>query len=149
MSFQIGNVIYVFVIGDSEQAILPAIIKEEVRHKTLTGEKISYKVLIGSPDNPKAKTIDLDKLGNEGEIFGSLEEAQNILVQRATEHARKLCDDARLRSEQWYGNLDMGSSSSSQEGIDPIKLLHEVDGGTPGLVEIKNGVATPVQGNGR
>ncbi|NBP04439.1 MAG: hypothetical protein EBU90_31015, partial [Proteobacteria bacterium] len=55
MSFAIGQVIY--VLSDKTQTVLPGIVQEEIHHRSIDGEKVSYRVAIGPPN--KQRVVDL------------------------------------------------------------------------------------------
>lgn len=154
MNFSIGQVIY--ILNNEKQIILPAIVQDEIHHRSLSGETVSYKVLIGSPNNPKSKIIDLSKLGNEGEVFSSLEEIRTVLVDRLTSFVDSLCQQTQQRSDEWYGRIETEfANNAPQERIDTERILEEVsqpiqNSQSPQFVEIKGGTAAPLQqGNNR
>ena len=74
--FQIGQVIY--VLSNKTQTVLPGIVLEEIYHKRLDGDSVSYKMAIGPINN--RKNVDLAKV--DGEIYGSLEEIKNVLLEK-------------------------------------------------------------------
>jgi len=95
MNFSIGQVIY--VLSDKTQTVLPGIIKEEIHHRSIDGETVSYRVVIG-PHN-KQRIVDLSTL--DGEVYGDLVEVRNVLVARLTAFVDDLCNTTNDRANQW------------------------------------------------
>lgn len=125
MSFSIGQVI--FVLSDKTQTVLPGIIKEEIHHRSLEGETVSYRVVIG-PHN-KQRTVDLSTL--DGEVYGDLNEVRGVLIARLTAFVDDLCNTTNDRANQWYGSVtrpqNSGNGNTQGEKLDPSVLMHEMD----------------------
>lgn len=125
MSFSIGQVIY--VLSDKTQTVLPGIIKEEIHHRSLDGETVSYRVVIG-PHN-KQRIVDLSTL--DGEVYGDLGEVRSVLVARLTAFVDDLCNTTNERANQWYGSVSrpQNSNNTNQQGekLDPSVLMNEMD----------------------
>lgn len=125
MDFTIGQIIYVF--SDEKQVVLPAIIYEEMLHKTMEGTKKSYKVAVGSPN--KRKVLNLSEIN--GEVFCSLDEIKNILLERLVSYVDNLCAETKGKEQQWYGIVQDDNSGSSNlkdssGKIDPGSVLDEL-----------------------
>lgn len=125
MDFTIGQIIYVF--SDEKQVVLPAIIYEEMLHKTMEGTKKSYKVAVGSPS--KRKVLNLSEIN--GEVFCSLDEIKNILLERLVSYVDNLCAETKGKEQQWYGIVQDDNSGSStlkdsNGKIDPGSVLDEL-----------------------
>lgn len=121
--FQIGQVIY--VLSNKTQTVLPGIVLEEIYHKRLDGDSVSYKMAIGPINN--RKNVDLAKV--DGEIYGSLEEIKNVLLEKVNAFVEDLCEQTSLKAEEWYGTEQtsfINSNMNSDEKIDPSTLLKEV-----------------------
>ena len=122
MSYSIGQVIY--VLSSKTQTVLPGIVREEIHHRSLDGENVSYKIAIG-PQN-KQRIVDLSNV--DGEVYGSIDEVRNILISRLTSFVDELCETTIDRVNVWYGqsNKNHSAPSSSSERLDPSVLLNEM-----------------------
>lgn len=121
MNYNIGQVIY--VLSNKTQTVLPGIVREEIHHRSLDGENISYKIAIG-PSN-KQRIVDLSSV--DGEVYGSIEEIRDVLVGRLTNFVDELCTTTLERVNTWYGQSSKSPSSQSvSERLDPSVLLNEV-----------------------
>ena len=85
MNFSIGQVIY--VLSDKSQTVLPGIVQEEIHHRSLDGEKVSYRIVFGPPN--KQRVVDLSTV--DGEVYGTLDEVRNVLISRLTAFVDELC----------------------------------------------------------
>jgi len=124
-NFQIGQIVY--VLSDKAEAIVPAIVVEELVHKKLDGNSISWKVAVGPPE--KKKIVASDELS--GEIYTSLDEIQNVMVKRLTSFVDNLIDGAHKRTEKWYGKITKPLPEANKKSggkIDPADLLDTIDG---------------------
>lgn len=134
MSFAIGQVIY--VLSDKTQTVLPGIVQEEIHHRSIDGEKVSYRVAIG----PQGKQRVVDLATVDGEVYGDLNEVRNILVSRLTAFVDDLCNSTNERVNQWYHNSQRATTATTSNGkLDPAALMNEVAAGTPQV----NGYAKP------
>lgn len=124
MDFTIGQIVYVF--SDEKQVVLPAIIYEEMLHKTMEGTKKSYKVAVGPQS--KRKILNLSEIN--GEVFCSLDEIKNILIDRLIGYVDNLCSETKGKEHQWYGitqeepqhNANLKDANGK---IDPSTVLDE------------------------
>ena len=125
MNFSIDQVIY--VLSDKTQTVLPGIIKEEIHHRSIDGETVSYRVVIG-PHN-KQRVVDLSTL--DGEVYGDLVEVRNVLVTRLTAFVDDLCNTTNDRANQWYGSVNRPANANNNTGagekLDPSVLMNEMD----------------------
>jgi len=124
-NFQIGQIVY--VLSDKAEAIVPAIVVEELVHKKLDGNSISWKVAVGPPE--KKKIVASDELS--GEVYTSLEEIQDVMVKRLTAFVDGLIGGARKRTEKWYGKVTKPTPKGNKNTggkIDPADLLDTIDG---------------------
>jgi len=123
MSYQIGQVI--FVLSNKTQTVLPGIVREEIHHRSLDGENVSYKIAIG-PAN-KQRIVDLSSV--DGEVYGSLDEVREVLIGKLTAFVDDLCSTTNERVNQWYSSGGKPVAQPSTSGrLDPSDLLHEVGG---------------------
>jgi hypothetical protein len=121
MSFSIGQVIY--VLSDKTQTVLPGIVQEEIHHRSIEGEKVSYRVAIGPPN--KQRVVDLATV--DGEVYGDLEEVRNVLVSRLTVFVDDLCNTTSERVSQWYHSTNRTPAAATSNGkLDPAALMNEV-----------------------
>lgn len=127
MSFQIGQVIY--VLSNKTQTVLPGIVLEEIYHKRIDGDSVSYKIAIGPSNN--RKMVDLTKVA--GDVYGSLDEIREVLLSKVTAFVDDLCEQTEMKADEWYGNeqtLFANSTNGNQqtdEKIDPATLLKEMN----------------------
>jgi len=121
MSFAIGQVIY--VLSDKTQTVLPGIVQEEIHHRTIDGEKVSYRVAIGPPN--KQRVVDLATV--DGEVYGNLDEIRNVLIARLTAFVDDLCNTTNERVNQWYhANTRTQTTTTNNGKLDPAALMNEV-----------------------
>lgn len=121
MSFAIGQVIY--VLSDKTQTVLPGIVQEEIHHRSIEGEKVSYRVAIG----PQGKQRVVDLATVDGEVYGDLNEIRNVLISRLTAFVDDLCNTTNERVNQWYHNTQRSVASTTSNGkLDPAALMNEV-----------------------
>jgi hypothetical protein len=123
MGYNIGQIIY--VLSNKTQTVLPGIVREEIYHRSLDGENISYKIAIGPQG--KQRVVDLSSV--DGEVYGSLDEVREVLIGKLTSFVDDLCATTNERVNQWYssGNKPITQSSTNSR-LDPSDLLHEVGG---------------------
>lgn len=123
-NFQIGQIIY--LLSEEAEAIVPAIVVEEQVVKKLDGNSISWKVAVG-PSN-KRKEIDSNNL--KGELHTSLEDIREVMTLRLTTFVNNLIDQAKKRTETWYGQhiLEKAKDDGSGGKIDPAALMNSIDG---------------------
>jgi len=123
MSFTIGQIIY--VLSDKSQTVLPGIVREEIHHRSIDGEKVSYRVMIG----PQGKQRIVDLATVDGEVYGDLSEIREVLIQRLTAFVDDLCNTTSDRVSQWYGGIGRPATSSTNNGekLDPSVLMNELN----------------------
>lgn len=143
MSFAIGQVIY--VLSDKTQTVLPGIVQEEIHHRSIEGEKVSYRVAIGPPN--KQRVVDLATV--DGEVYGDLNEVRNVLVGRLTAFVDDLCNTTNERVGQWYHSTGRSTTTPTSNGkLDPAALMNEVASTTQTNGYAKPVMAPPQQING-
>jgi hypothetical protein len=114
----------IYILSDKNTVIIPAIVLEENLQRTINGIKKTYKVGIGPNGN---KIVDLAKVG--GEIFYTLQEAEETLTERLKIFCRNICEQANQNAMAWYGvSTDFNNPSDNTEKIDPADLLGENNG---------------------
>jgi hypothetical protein len=122
-TFQIGQIVY--LLSDKAEAIVPAIVVEELTLKKLDGNTISWKMAVGPPDKKKI----LASTDLEGEIYTSLEEIRKVMVERLMGYVTNLISQAEKRTEIWYGKQMLAPVSMTEGGkIDPASLIESIDG---------------------
>lgn len=141
-SFAIGQTI--FVLSDSAQKIVPAVVVEEITIKKLDGNQTSWKISVG-PKN-KEKVVDSSRLN--GEIYENLDDIREVLKKRLSGFLDQLIDDACTRALKWYGkkvetksamNSNLYNISEDEEKIDPENLMESF----VAAEENNNAVQTP------
>ncbi len=119
--FEIGQIIY--VLSNKTQSILPCIVQEQIHHRRLDGDSVSYKIVFGPPG--KQKVVDLTRV--DGETYGTLEEVREVVIADFTKLVDNLINEASQRTETWYG--EQGQSNvvaPTGEKVDPQALLNEM-----------------------
>lgn len=140
-TFQIGQLI--FVVSNKSQTVLPGIIQEETVSKNLNGEMVSYKILIGPPNSPRSKIIDLSRV--DGEVYGSAEEVKEIMLKRFTDYVDGICQKAQQNAQEWYGGINTNNQSINVgEKLDPATLMNDINNGQPQYVQIHGNQAIPM-----
>lgn len=124
MQYTIGQIIY--VLSSNATTVLPGIVTEETRHKSLNGEMTTYKIAIGPAG--KQKIVDLSRV--DGEVYGSLGEIREVISARLTGFLDSLLEETSQRVNLWYGDqntpLNGQGAAPNTERIDPGALLNEV-----------------------
>lgn len=134
MSFAIGQVIY--VLSDKTQTVLPGIVQEEIHHRSIDGEKVSYRIAIG----PQGKQRVVDLATVDGEVYGDINEVRNVLISRLTAFVDDLCNTTNERVNQWYHTTSKSVTTTTSNGkLDPAALMNEV-----AAAQQINGYAKPV-----
>jgi hypothetical protein len=120
-SLSIGQIVY--ILSDKAQSVVPAIVVEEVIVKKLQGNQVSWKVSIGPKDNNRI--VDSNRIN--GELFHSLEEVRNVLMERFTDFVNNLCSETEKRTETWYGKRPEFLSSNDEGKIDPENIISSIE----------------------
>lgn len=123
-SFKIGQVVY--VLSDKAEAIVPAIVVEEMVVKKLDGSSVSWKVAVGPPD--KKKIVASHEL--TGDVYTSLDEIREVMTKRLETFVNNLLDVARQRTETWYGKQvpSQEQVETTNGKIDPASLIDSIEG---------------------
>ena len=144
-TFQIGQLI--FVVSNKTQTVLPGLIQEETRSRNLNGELISYKVLVGPPNSPKARVFDLSRV--DGDVYGSTEEVKEAMLHRFTDFVDNICAKAQQNATEWYGGINVNGNqmSTSGEKVDPAAIMNDITSGPvgPQYVHVQGNQAFPAQ----
>jgi len=126
---KIGQVIY--IVSDKSGNVIPAIVAEEVVIRTLQGDSTSWKLFVGPETN--RQVIDSRKV--TGDVYSSIEEVQNILLERLTDFLNGTLEETRQRVKKWYGiylsesekNVAAIASMTDSSGkIDADQLLESI-----------------------
>lgn len=120
-SLSIGQIVY--ILSDKAQSVVPAIVVEEVIVKKLQGNQVSWKVSIGPKDNNRI--VDSNRIN--GELFHSLEEVRNVLMERFTDFVNNLCSETEKRTETWYGKRPEFLSNNDEGKIDPENIISSIE----------------------
>lgn len=135
-SFNIGQIVY--VLSDKAEAIVPAIVVEEMVIKKLDGSSVSWKVAVGPPE--KKKIVASHELS--GDVYTSLEEIKTVMVERLSKFVNDLVENARQRTELWYGKqAEAPHGHMDVNGkIDPASLIDSIEGreSTNQIVKVSN-----------
>jgi len=120
-SLELGQVVY--ILSDKAQSIVPAIVVEELIVKKFDGNQISWKVSIGPKENNKV----VDSTRINGEIYHSLEEIRDILMDRFTTFVNGLCSETEKRTTNWYGKQAKHDSDNDFGKIDPENIVSSIE----------------------
>jgi hypothetical protein len=135
--YNVGQVLY--VISTEHNKVLPFQVIEEITKKTLRGDEIFYKVVYGT-DQTKTKLLSEIK----DEIFTSLEDVRNHLMQNVTTWVNTQVEAARKAANTWYktpdptGLPDDMPSQGMQPSLSDPHTVNTEDGDT-NLVELPDG----------
>lgn len=124
-SFEIGQIVY--VLSEKAEAIVPAVIVEEMVVKKLDGSSTSWKVAIGPPS--KKKIVETDELS--GDVYTSLDDIRDVMTKRLEKFVDNLLSQATQRTEAWYGKQLPKSDQDGQAPngkIDPASLIDSIEG---------------------
>src|SRR5690606_25928254 len=123
-SFRIGQIVY--VLSEKAEAIVPAIVVEEMVVKKLDGSSVSWKVAVGPPG--KKKIVASHDIS--GDVFMSLDEIKEVMTKRLAAYVDNLIGEARQRTESWYGKQieQPEQEESSNRKIDPASLIDSIEG---------------------
>lgn len=124
--FEMGQVIY--LLPKNSNDLLPAIVQEEIIKRSIGGGfSTSYTALCGAKG--KQKVFPIDKI--DGEVFGSIEEAQqkfqeelNIMIEKYNEGVNKVCNEAIKKANAWYSDMNFVNNDSTK--INPLDFLNDV-----------------------
>ncbi len=117
---EIGSV--VFILSNKNTVLIPAVVVEEHVRRTFQGNVVSYMVSIGPP-GPNQKKLEISQIG--GELFGNLNDAHKAMVERLTDFADRLCNEANDRATAWYGNHYQQTPEANSK-IDPADLISDL-----------------------
>jgi len=127
----------IYVLSDKTQTVLPGIVQEEIHHRSIDGEKVSYRVAIG----PQGKQRVVDLATVDGEVYGDINEVRNVLISRLTAFVDDLCNTTNERVNQWYHNSQRAPTAITNNGkLDPAALMNEVAASAPQV----NGYTKPI-----
>lgn len=111
---------------------LPVIIQEENYQKTISGQRVTYKVAVGPPGSQKI--YDLSKMG--GSIYPSISGVRQALSERFNAFIEMTCQNIAQTEQTWYGivstdvdgGLDpaAGGSKQQEEKIEPETVFTEL-----------------------
>ena len=108
LDLHIGQVLY--IVSDKSTKVVPVVVSEQAVVKTLDGNTITWKVIIGPKE--KRKSINLDKIN--GEKFNSLLEAKHMLIKRFEMFLDETTTETEKNVKNWYGvDIDKASSKPS------------------------------------
>lgn len=120
-SYEIGNIVFIL---SNKNKIVPGVILEEIRIKTIKEQRTTYKIGIGPEGNQKV--YNLDQL--EGQCFSTLNEVKTKLLEQLSNYVENICEEAETLTTKWYGSFETEKEPSVQEvkgteKINPETLL--------------------------
>lgn len=91
LNFVVGQVIY--LLSRKDPKVYPALVCEEIKKKSLTGESINYMIRLPTED---LKEVELDRL--DVEIFTSIASAKKAMIEKATSQINFILESAKEAS---------------------------------------------------
>lgn len=119
--YSIGQIIYVLL--SREKSVVPMQIVEEISRKTKDGLQVSYVATFGSGENKESIIISDIK----GELFSSLDEIRQNLLQKATSSIDALLVSAKKKADLWYPHLEVQQQASVQQEPE-VQMIRLPDG---------------------
>jgi vacuolar-type H+-ATPase subunit I/STV1 len=110
MNFSVGQIIYLLTRKDPK--VYPALVSEEINKRSLSGESTSYMVKLPTEDT---KEIELNKL--DAEVFISLDEARDKMIERATGQINLILEKAKSISSV-FDEFITSKENSTQSPLD-------------------------------
>ena len=86
--YRVGQVL--FVILNKRQQVIPVQVNEQVVRRSLSGEDVSYTVLIPAKENDKL--YNLDEV--DGDVYESIEEVRQVMHEHASSIINSITDKA-------------------------------------------------------
>jgi hypothetical protein len=119
MQYQVGQIL--FVVFKDKQSLVPVRVVEEVVRRTSSGEQRSYFVSV-SDTRDNLKAVPLEEPAEN--VFASLDDAKDALLQNARLGIEKVCERARLVKEKEFPGaqptrnmLEQSFEESDSEGV--------------------------------
>lgn len=107
--YSVGDVLYVI---SKSNTLVPVQVIEEVRSRTLGGEKLAYMVQIGAKgEKPPAS---LDKLPRP--IFRSVESVKQYMLKNASAAIEAMVKKSTVNAAKWYGTA--GNPGDPESHVD-------------------------------
>jgi len=115
--YRVGQIL--FVILNKRQQVIPVQVNEQVVRRSLTGEDVSYTVLI--PAKNDDKLYNLDEV--DGDVYETIDDVREVMHDHATRIITDITDKAvaiaRARFEHNVNPLDDIVTSSDDTGEEP------------------------------
>jgi|18_taG_2_1085343.scaffolds.fasta_scaffold32521_3 hypothetical protein len=140
MNFSVGQVVYLLTRKDPK--VYPALICEEIKKRSLSGESTDYMVRLPTDDSQE---IELDKL--DAQIFTSLSQARDHMISRATEQIDLILERAKSISEVFAqfavtedadSALDMSISEAAVDEHDKEYAAIDLGDGKVGRIDVND-----------
>jgi len=152
--YKIGQIVY--ILSGKGQAIIPAMIVEQMTVQTLDGVRVSWKLAIGAKNNPNKPQQVVESDNINGEIFGSLEAVKTALETKLKNFIASITRDAKKRTQVWYGSQIKNAaakkaaaanpaSPAANGKIDPEDLLQDLETDGSLVEQGMSHVASPVE----
>jgi len=84
----------IYLLSRKDPKVYPALVCEEIKKKSLTGETINYMIRLPTDD---LKEVELDKL--DVEVFTSISSAKKLMIEKATSQINVILESARIASD--------------------------------------------------
>lgn len=139
--YKIGQVVY--ILSNKGQSIIPAMIVEQATVQTLSAKRVSWKLAMGTKNNPNKPQTVVDSAEINGEIYPSLEAVRYVLQTRLVKFIDDITIQAKKRTELWYGEQLQKANKKSEEKklplidgkIDPEDLLKDLDNAYTSVID--------------
>jgi len=109
MQYQVGQIL--FVVFKDKQSLVPVRVVEEVVRRTSSGEHRSYFVTV-SDTRSNLKPVPLEEPAEN--VFSSLEDAKESLIQNARAGIEKVCERARLVKDKEFPGVQERTTTLEQ-----------------------------------
>ena len=88
MKMSVGQVIFLLTAKSSK--VYPALVCEEIKKRSLSGETVNYVVRLPTEDGREVEISQLD-----AEVFETVENARKAIIDRISSQVDKMLDEAR------------------------------------------------------
>lgn len=119
-NLKIGQV--VFFISDESDKIIPALVSEEILVKTLKGDSVHWKLLVGPPD--KRKTVSSQAI--ESTLFSSLDEVRDHMKRNFDSFLEQITGSTKQYIKKWYSqDIDVNHHTGERSMDDYLDSVSE------------------------
>ena len=123
MRYTVGKILY--VISKKSKSVIPVQVVEEVTRKTVTGESISYVVMLPGSNTEQ---VALEKL--DAKIFSSVDDVRRDMVENATNAIEKIIQKSLDLASESFKEVTVEKDDSREvviPMIDPVTVGQNED----------------------